>query len=86
MGSDMSRIGFGQNSREMTTGSLWLQDMAAEPLTVPTISLRNAYDNYVMPQDNQRACPAPSGVKARLVIFNDFSRAQFARPTPDLAP
>lgn len=54
MGSDMSRIGFGQNSREMTTGSLWLQDMAAEPLTVPTISLRNAYDNYVMPQDNQR--------------------------------
>jgi len=54
MGSDMSRIGFGQNSREMTTGSLWLQDMAAEPLTVPAVSLRNAYDNYVMPQDNQR--------------------------------
>ncbi len=53
-GSDLSQIGFGQNSREMTTGSLWLQDMAAEPLSVPAISLRNAYDNYVMPQDNQR--------------------------------
>ncbi|WP_027458146.1 esterase/lipase family protein [Dechloromonas agitata] len=54
MGSDLSRIGFGQNSREMTTGSLWLQDMAAERLAVPAVSLRNAYDNYVMPQDNQR--------------------------------
>ena len=53
-GSDLSQIGFGQNSREMTSGSLWLQDMAAEPLGVPAISLRNAYDNYVMPQDNQR--------------------------------
>lgn len=53
-GSDMCQIGFGQNAREMTSGSLWLQDMAAEPLTVPAVSLRNAYDNYVMPQDNQR--------------------------------
>ena len=53
-GSDLSQIGFGQNSREMTSGSLWLQDMAAEPLGVPAISLRNAYDNYVMPQENQR--------------------------------
>lgn len=54
LGSELSRIGFGQNSREMTTGSLWLQDMAAEELNVPAVSLRNAYDNYVMPQDNQR--------------------------------
>lgn len=53
-GSDMCQIGLGQNAREMTTGSLWLQDMAAEPLTVPAVSLRNTYDNYVMPQDNQR--------------------------------
>jgi triacylglycerol lipase len=53
-GSDMCQISFGQNAREMTSGSLWLQDMAAEPLTVPAVSLRNAYDNYVMPQDNQR--------------------------------
>jgi triacylglycerol lipase len=53
-GSDMCQIGIGQNAREMTTGSLWLKDMAAEPLTVPATSLRNAYDNYVMPQDNQR--------------------------------
>ncbi|AXS79620.1 triacylglycerol lipase [Dechloromonas sp. HYN0024] len=53
-GSVLSRLGLGQNSREMTPGSLWLRDMATEPLRVPTISLRNPYDNYVMPQDNQR--------------------------------
>jgi len=53
-GSVLSRIGFGQNSREMTPGSLWLRDMATETLTIPTVSLRNPYDNYVMPQDNQR--------------------------------
>ena len=36
------------------TGSLWLTDMASEKTGVPTISLRNPYDNYVMPQDNQK--------------------------------
>ena len=53
-GSLLSKIGFGQNSREMTPGSLWLRDMATEPIKIPAVSLRNAYDNYVMPQDNQR--------------------------------
>ena len=53
-GSLLSRIGLGQNSREMTPGSLWLRDMATEPIRIPAVSLRNAYDNYVMPQDNQR--------------------------------
>jgi triacylglycerol lipase len=50
----LARIGIGQNAREMEPGSLWLTDMAAEPPTIPVISLRNAYDNYAMPQDNQR--------------------------------
>ncbi len=53
-GSLLSKIGLGQNSREMTPGSLWLRDMATEKISIPFISLRNAYDNYVMPQDNQR--------------------------------
>lgn len=53
-GSLLSKIGLGQNSREMTPGSLWLRDMATEKISIPVISLRNAYDNYVMPQDNQR--------------------------------
>ncbi len=53
-GSELARIGFGQNAREMEPGSLWLRDMAKEPIRIPAISLRNPYDNYAMPQDNQR--------------------------------
>jgi triacylglycerol lipase len=53
-GTALARIGIGQNAREMEPGSLWLTDMAAEPLKIPVISLRNPYDNYAMPQDNQR--------------------------------
>ncbi len=53
-GTELARVGFGQNAREMTPGSLWLSDMSAEKLTVPAVSLRNPYDNYAMPQDNQR--------------------------------
>lgn len=53
-GTALARIGFGQNAREMTPASRWLTDMAAEALRIPAVSLRNAYDNYVMPQDNQR--------------------------------
>jgi triacylglycerol lipase len=57
-GSVLARIGFGQNAREMTPGSLWLRDMATETVKIPAVSLRNAYDNYVMPQDNQRLAGA----------------------------
>lgn len=53
-GSELARIGIGQNAREMEPGSLWLRDMGLEKVTIPAISLRNRYDNYVMPQDNQR--------------------------------
>ena len=53
-GTELARIGFGQNAREMETDSLWLRDMAQESVKIPAISLRNPYDNYVMPQDNQR--------------------------------
>jgi triacylglycerol lipase len=53
-GSMLSKIGLGKNSREMTPGSLWLRDMATEPMKIPAVSLRNPYDNYVMPQENQR--------------------------------
>ena len=38
----------------MEPGSLWLRDMAGEAVKIPVVSLRNPYDNYVMPQDNQR--------------------------------
>ncbi len=53
-GSELASIGIGQNAREMSPGSLWLRDMAAEPVSIPATSLRNPYDNYCMPQDNQR--------------------------------
>ncbi|MFZ2267353.1 MAG: alpha/beta fold hydrolase [Azonexus sp.] len=53
-GTELARIGLGRNAREMEPDSLWLRDMASEAVKVPTLSLRNPYDNYVMPQDNQR--------------------------------
>ena len=53
-GSELARFGFGRNACEMSPGSLWLRDMARETPTIPMTSLRNPYDNYVMPQDNQR--------------------------------
>jgi triacylglycerol lipase len=53
-GTELGRIGFGQNAREMTPDSLWLRDMAQETVKIPAISLRNPWDNYVMPQDKQR--------------------------------
>ena len=53
-GSELARIGIGKNAREMEPGSQWLNDLAAEEVLVPTVSLRTPHDNYVMPQDNQR--------------------------------
>jgi triacylglycerol lipase len=53
-GTALARIGIGKNAREMQPGSLWLRDMASEAIKIPFVSLRNAYDNYAMPQDNQR--------------------------------
>lgn len=53
-GTALARIGIGQNAREMEPGSLWLRDMAGEDLKIPAVALRNPYDNYSMPQDNQR--------------------------------
>ena len=53
-GSELARIGFGANAREMEPDSLWLQDLAAVEVPVPTIAIRTPHDNCVMPQDNQR--------------------------------
>lgn len=53
-GTALARLGLGRNAREMEPGSQWLSDMADQPTYVPTFSLRNPYDNYVMPQDNQK--------------------------------
>lgn len=53
-GSELGRFGYGGAARDMLPGSLWLRDMADQPMGIPAISLRNPFDNYVMPQDNQR--------------------------------
>lgn len=53
-GSELARIAFGRNAREMEPGSLWLRDLAGVALKIPACSLRNPYDNYAMPQDGQR--------------------------------
>jgi len=57
-GSELARIGFGDNAREMEPGSLWLRDLAAVATSVPAIALRTPHDNFVMPQDNQRLAGA----------------------------
>lgn len=49
-GTDLARLGVGRNAREMEPGSDWLHQWAeAEALSVPTISVRSACDNYVIP-------------------------------------
>lgn len=78
-GSELARLGFGQNAREMEPGSLWLRDMAGETVSVPAVSLRNPYDNYVMPQDNQRL-PGAQDVElppaGHLTLLYDRSTAE----------
>ena len=53
-GSELARIGFGQNAREMEPGSMWLRDLATDRIKIPFTSIRTPHDNYVMPQENQR--------------------------------
>ena len=57
-GSELARIGLGQNAREMEPGSLWLRDLATEPVHIPFTAIRTPHDNYVMPQDYQRLAGA----------------------------
>ena len=53
-GTELARLGIGQNAREMEPDSLWLRDMAGERPGIPLFCLRNPWDNGVMPPDNQR--------------------------------
>jgi triacylglycerol lipase len=51
-GSELARIGPGQNGRQMETGSEWLQALARETLMPETVVIYSSHDNYVMPQSN----------------------------------
>ena len=51
-GSELARIGMGQNGRQMEAGSEWLQALARETLMPETVVIYSSHDNYVMPQSN----------------------------------
>jgi len=53
-GSELARLGVGENARQMEPGSEWLRGLAQSPLTVPSIALYSPHDNYVMPQDSAK--------------------------------
>ncbi|MBS3916850.1 MAG: alpha/beta fold hydrolase [Sulfuritalea sp.] len=53
-GSELAKLGLGENGRQMVPGSAWLAAINA-PGAVPlpqTVSIYSCQDNYVMPQDS----------------------------------
>ena len=51
-GSELARVAFGANGRQMVPGNGWLDRLADDGLHVETITLVGPHDNYVMPQTN----------------------------------
>lgn len=51
-GSELARIGFGANGRQMVPGNDWLAQLAEYPQPVETTTIFSPHDNYVMPQTN----------------------------------
>ncbi len=51
-GSELARIGMGQNARQMEAHSEWLQALAREAPLPETVVIYSPHDNYVMPQAN----------------------------------
>jgi len=51
-GSELARIGFGANGRQMVPGNDWLTRLAEDDVSVETTTLFSPHDNYVMPQTN----------------------------------
>lgn len=51
-GSELARIGFGANGRQMVPGNDWLGRLSKEELRVETTTILSPHDNYVMPQTN----------------------------------
>lgn len=51
-GSELARLGFGHNGRQMVPGNAWLAGLAKEGLRVDTVAIFSPHDNYVMPQSN----------------------------------
>lgn len=51
-GSELARIGFGANGRQMVPGNDWLTQLTEYPQPVETTTIFSPHDNYVMPQKN----------------------------------
>ena len=51
-GSQLARIGMGQNARQMEPGNDWLQALNRQELVLDTVVIYSVHDNYVMPQAN----------------------------------
>ena len=53
-GSELARLGLGENARQMRPDSAWLKALQGTPVTVPSVALYSPHDNYVMPQDSAK--------------------------------
>jgi triacylglycerol lipase len=51
-GSELAKIGFGENARQMQPGSPWLAALASEAPPVEVLVVFSPHDNYVVPQAN----------------------------------
>jgi triacylglycerol lipase len=51
-GSQLARIGMGQNARQMEPGNDWLQALNHQELPLDTVVIYSPHDNYVIPQAN----------------------------------
>lgn len=51
-GSELARLGMGENGRQMVPGSAWLQALAGGAALPETIAIHSAHDNYVTPASN----------------------------------
>ncbi|HRI91624.1 MAG: alpha/beta fold hydrolase [Candidatus Accumulibacter sp.] len=50
-GSELARLGFGANGREMRPNSAWLQALASPPAAVGTVAIYSPHDNFVLPAE-----------------------------------
>ncbi len=84
-GTELARIGIGQNAREMEPGSVWLRDLDAEPSPVPIVALCNRHDNFVMPDRNQSLPGAEEvtvdGTGHLALLFSDATAEVVIRET-----
>ncbi len=51
-GSELARLGLGENARQMSPGSAWIEALAREKPPVDSLTIFSRHDNYVMPQAN----------------------------------